>query len=230
MNLTRTLPPAGLAALAALTLAPQALAQGNSGKPGDPAAAAVSLDARPNPLVFGSLATLSGKLTGQTKAGVVIRFEQDTTRPYGDSYQPSQLAATTNSGGNWTVTAKPLVNTQYRAVAQNSPPVRSAARLVLVRTLVGLKLSDGTPRRGSLVRFSGSVRPAHDGARALVQKRSASGRWVTVARPLLRDAGTTYSTYSRRMRIFRDGVYRVKVAGDGDHVNGFSRTRTARVQ
>ena len=69
----------------------QALAQAPSGKPPKPpkpAAAAVSLDARPNPLVFGSLTTLSGKLTGQTKAGVVIRLEQDATLPYGDSYQP----------------------------------------------------------------------------------------------------------------------------------------------
>ncbi|MEJ7796847.1 MAG: hypothetical protein WKF42_00005, partial [Solirubrobacteraceae bacterium] len=66
----------------ALTPGSQALAQGNSGNSPKPAAA-VSLDARPNPLVFGSLTTLSGKLTGETKAGVVIRFEQDATLPYG---------------------------------------------------------------------------------------------------------------------------------------------------
>jgi len=46
----RALPPAGLAAVMALMLGSQALAQGNSGKPPKPAAAAVSLDARPNPL------------------------------------------------------------------------------------------------------------------------------------------------------------------------------------
>ena len=27
------------------------------------------------------------------------------------------------------------------------------------------------------------------------------------------------------MRVFRDGVYRVKVTGDGDHINGFSRLK-----
>ncbi|HEV2786221.1 MAG TPA: hypothetical protein VGV67_07540 [Solirubrobacteraceae bacterium] len=229
MKLTRLLPPAGLATVAALTLSPQALAQGNSGKPADPAAATVSLDARPNPLVFGSLTRLSGKLTGQTRAGVVIRFEQDATRPYGDSYEPSPLTATTGAAGHYTAMAKPLVNTQYRAIAQNSPPVRSAPRLVLVRPLVGLRLSDSTPRRGSLVRFSGSVYPAHDGQRVLIQKRSPSGRFVTVARPLLRDAGSTYSTYSRRLRVLRDAVYRVKIASHDDHVNGFSRTRSVTV-
>ena len=52
---------------------------------------------------------------------------------------------------------------------------------------------------------------------------------MTIARPLLRDAGTARSTYSRRVRVFRDGVYRVKVAGDADHVNGFSRARSINV-
>ena len=207
----------------------QALAQGKSDKPPKPAAAAVSLDARPNPLVFGSLTTLSGKLTGQTKTGVVIRFEQDATLPYGDSYQPSPLTATTGASGNYSVTAKPLVKTQYRAIAQASPPVRSAPRLVLVRTRVGLRLSDSTPRRGSLVRFSGSVTPAHDGLRVLIQKRSPSGRFVTVARPMLRDAGSTNSTYTKRLRILRDGVYRAKLPSDIDHANGISRTRSVTV-
>lgn len=49
---------------------------------------------------------------------------------------------------------------------------------------------------------------------------------MTVARTTLRDAGEATSTYSRRVRVSRDGVYRVKVAGDTDHVNGISRLRT----
>ena len=47
-----------------------------------------------------------------------------------------------------------------------------------------------------------------------------------MVRTKLRDAGSAKSTYSRRVRIYRDGVYRVKVAGDGDHINGFSRLKT----
>ena len=165
-------------------------------------------------------------MTGKDSGGVKIRFEEDATRPYGDSYKPSALTATTANNGKYSVAAKPLVNTQYRAIAQASPPVTSSARLVLVRTLVGLRVSDSTPRRGSFVTFSGSVFPAHDGARALIQRRTRSGSFVTVARPGLQDAGTQKSTYSKRLRIRSDGVYRVKVASDGDHVNGYSRTRT----
>ncbi len=59
-----------------------------------------------------------------------------------------------------------------------------------------------------------------------IQRRSPSGRFVTVARTRLRDAGTVRSTYSRRVRVYRDGVYRVRVTGDGDHINGVSRLKT----
>ena len=216
----------------ALAFVPAAAAQnpGNNGNGNNNNAAAVGLDANPAIIIFSSPTTLSGRVNDNaTGAGVTIRFEQDTTRPYGDSYRPSAVTATTSNNGRYSLRITPLVNTQYRAIAQASPPVASPPKLVLVRTRVGLRLSDSTPRRGSLVRFSGSVFPAHDGRSALIQKRSPSGRFVTVARTTLRDAGTARSSYSRRLRAGRDGVYRVKVTGDGDHVNGFSRLRAVDV-
>jgi hypothetical protein len=222
-SITRRAAPFGLAALATLTFSPQALAQGN---PNKPATSALSIDARPNPVVFGSVTTVSGKLTGSVKAATLVRLEADATAPYGDSYKLTTLTATTKANGDYSFAVKPLVNTSYRAIAQTSPNIRSAARMVRVRSLVGVRVSDSTPRRGSLVRFSGSVFPAHDGMRAQIQRRTSTGGWATVARPLLSDAGTDHSTYTRRIRIFRDGVYRVKVPADGDHVNGFSRTRS----
>jgi len=227
MNIKHIAGTGGAVVLAALAISPQVLAQGNSNKP--PQAVSVTLDAKPNPVVFSAVTTISGKVTGENKAGVVIRFEQDTTKPYGDQYTPSTLTTTTKAGGNFSVAYKPTVNTQLRAIAHTSPPVTSNARLVNVRPLVGLRVSDSTPRRGSLVTFSGSVFPAHDGSRASIQRRTSTGGWVTVARPLLNDAGTAKSTYTRRIRIFRDAVYRVKVAGHDDHVNGFSRLRTLTV-
>ena len=224
-SMSRTLRIATPAVAGLALLAPQVFAQGQGpNKP--PAASAVTLAAKANPLVFGQVTTLSGDVAGKDSSGVKIRFEEDATRPYGDSYKPSALTATTANNGKYSVGAKPLVNTQYRAIAQTSPPVTSAPRLVLVRTLVGLRVSDSTPRRGSLVTFSGSVFPAHDGSRALIQRRTRSGGFVTLARPALLDAGTQKSTYSKKLRVRSDGVYRVKVASDGDHVNGYSRLRT----
>jgi hypothetical protein len=230
-GITRRVAPLGLAALATLSFSPQVFAQGNSNKPPTtkPATSALSIDARPIPVVFSSVTTVSGKLTGSVKAGTAVRLEADATAPYGDSYKLTTLTTTTKARGDYSFAVKPLVNTSYRAIAQASPSIRSGARMVSVRSLVGIRLSDSTPRRGSLVKFSGSVFPAHDGTRAQIQRRTSTGRWITVARPMLADAGTDHSTYTRRIRIFRDAVYRVKVPTDGDHVNGFSRTRSISV-
>jgi hypothetical protein len=204
-------------------------APGGGGGGGGAATTISALDAKPNPVVFGSSTVLSGRLSGGTTGGVTVRLEADDTRPYGDAYKAATtptgapITATSEGSGRFAFTLRPQRNTQYRAIAQASPPVTSAPRLVLVRPLVGLIVSDRTPRAGALVRFRGTVRPPHDGRTVLIQRRSSTGRFTTVARTTLRDAGTVFSSYSRRVRINRDGTYRVKMAGDADHVNGFSR-------
>lgn len=204
-----------------------AFAQGNANKPTKPGQpVSVTLTAKDSVIVFGQTTALSGKITDNRAAGAVVRFEQDVTAPYGDSYTPSPLVATASKSGQYSISVAPSVNTLYRATAQVAPPVKSPAVLVRVRTRVSMNLSDSTPRRGSLLRFTGSVSPAHDGARALLQKRSPTGRWVTLARPLLTDAGTTRSAYSSRLRVYRDGDYRVKFAAHADHLNGFSVVKT----
>ena len=191
-------------------------------------ATAVTIQAKPGIEVFGGATVLSGRVSG-AKGGVVIRLQEDDSRPYGDSYKAAEATTTTANNGAYTLSVKPLLNTQYRAVAQAAPPVTSAATLVRVRILVGVNLSDATPRRGSLVRFTGTAMSAHDGRIVSIQKRSPTGRFITVSRTTLHDAGDARSTYSRRLRVSRDGVYRVKVAGDADHINGFSRVRAVRV-
>lgn len=194
--------------------------------PTSPTSPAVTLNANPTIVVYSGNTTLSGRLSGGAVGGVSLRLFQDTTRPYGDTYTPSNVTAKTDTNGKYSFAVKPLVNTQYRVVASTSPPATSPPKLVLVRIRVGLKVSDSTPRRGSRVRFFGSAFPAHDGRLVRIQRRSPSGRFVTVARTRLRDAGTVRSTYSRRVRVYRDGVYRVRVTGDGDHINGLSRLKT----
>ena len=205
---------------------------GGGGGGGNAATTVSALDARPSTVVFGSATTLSGRLSGGRVSGVTVRLEADDVRPYGDSYKAvasatgAPVSATSDQAGKFSFSLRPQRTTQYRVVAQASPPVTSTGRLVLVRPLVGLVVSDRTPRSGSLVRFRGTVRPPHDARTVLIQRRSPTGRFVTVARARLRDAGTVFSSYSRRIRVRRDGAYRVKLPGDADHVNGFSRVRT----
>jgi hypothetical protein len=194
-----------------------------------PSATSVTLNAASSTIVYSTPTTLSGRLSGPSSAAVAVRLQQDSTRPYGDAYTNSSLATTSAANGKYSFSVKPLVNTQYRVVAQTSPPITSSPRLVLVRMLVGVHASDLTPRRGSRVLFSGSVFPAHDGRLVAIQRRSSSGRFNTVGRTTLRDAGDAKSTYGLRVRVNRDGVYRVKVVGDDDHVNGLSRLKTLNV-
>jgi hypothetical protein len=221
-----------LTAVATVAIAAASASVATAQKPVKPpkGTQAVSLAAAPSIVVFGSSSSLSGDVTGPQTSGVTVRLEADDSRPYGDSYKPTGRTAVTAANGKYAFAVKPGLNTQYRVTAQTSPGVTSAPKLVLTRIRVGLKVSTTTLRSGSRVLFSGSVLPAHDGRLALIQKRSPTGRWVTVARTTLRDAGTSRSSFSRRLRITRDGTYRVKVSGDTDHVNGFSRTRTLDVR
>jgi hypothetical protein len=192
-------------------------------------AAALSIDAAPATLVFGSSSVLSGKLTGPKASGVLVRLEQDTTRPLGDSFVPTAKTATTTANGTWSVSVRPTVNTLYHAVAQTAPATTSPVERVNVRPLVRLSLSDSTPARGSLVRFSGAVAPQHDALRLLIQRRGTDGVFRTVVTTSLDDAGSSRSTYSRRLRIRSTGVYRTKIAQHSDHTNGYSPLKTLTV-
>jgi hypothetical protein len=208
-----------------LAVAPVALAA----KPPKPpkGSYAVSIGAAPTTVVFGRATQLSGFLAGPTVAGVTVRLEQDTTLPLGDKFTPTGMTTTTAANGAYSFAGvKPGVNSDYRAVAQTSPSTTSPVQLVNVRPLVGFKLSTSTPRRGARVRFSGSVLPAHNGLTVAIQRRSSTGSWVTVARSTLVAAGTTQSTYSKRLVIRRNGVFRVKLPAHADHVTGYSRTRS----
>ena len=75
---------------------------------------------------------------------------------------------------------------------------------------VTLKVSDATPRANSRVRFYGSVTPARDGRKVKLQKRGRGGKFKTVAETTLRDAGDARSTFSKRLKVKADGVYRAR--------------------
>jgi hypothetical protein len=177
-----------------------------------------------SPITFGGSTAISGKLTGPDKSGTSAELEADAF-PYADNDFAGVATTTSDANGDYSFTQQPQMNTRYRVVAKASPPVTSSIVTVLVRLHVTRIVSDSTPRAGRRIRFSGTVCPEHDGAIAAVQRRTSSGAFRRVATTKLRDVpGTTCSSYSRRVRIRRDGTYRVKVkSGDADHANGFSR-------
>jgi hypothetical protein len=188
-----------------------------------PAPGTLTIAAAPTTVTFGGSVTLSGKLAGSNSDGRMIRVEQDPL-PL-DSFADAG-SATTNAAGDWTLAVKPAANTRYRASSGN---VDSPTLDVAVRPAITLKLSDRTPKRGKRVRFFGQLCPEHDTVAIALQRRSPTG-WRTLAKPVLADMpGAACSSYSRRLRVRRNGAYRVRFVGDADHAAGNSRVRRAKV-
>jgi hypothetical protein len=190
-------------------------------------AAAVTIAATPPVVTFGKPVTIAGHVAGRPSTKVEL---EQTPFPYTDPFK-NAAQGSTDAAANYSFQVTPALNTRYH-VATKSPPATSADVTVLVRTKVGLRLSDRTPRRGARVRFKGSVLPAHDGARVRIQRRTLAG-WRTIARPVLRAAtpvdGVARSKYRKRIRVRRDSAYRTVMPSHGDHARGKSAKRRARV-
>jgi hypothetical protein len=178
-------------------------------------------------VTFGNGVTLTGKTKG-IAAGTTIEA-QANPYPYA-GFKPTGKTAVVDPTGNYSIAGVvPQAHTQYKVVAKSSPPQESGTVFVRVRLRVSFKVSDSTPKRGTRVRFSGTVAPAHDGKPVLIQKKTATG-YKTVTRTTLLDNGTATSKYSKSLKIRSRGTYRVVVqSADQDHDDGTSRSRTIRV-
>jgi hypothetical protein len=188
-----------------------------------PGGTGVSLTAKPAIVTWGQATMFTGKVSG-AGAATTVEIQRDPS-PFGDGFTVQRSVATTKNG-SFSVALLATVNTHYRAVATGPHAATSPTVLVGVRPKVGLSLSTATPTAGSTVRFFGSVKPPHDASPVAIQKRTGTGSWTTVARAVLRAAGTTRSAYSKLVTIRSAGTYRVKLAAHGDHLTGISRERT----
>jgi FtsP/CotA-like multicopper oxidase with cupredoxin domain len=217
---SRLLPIALLVAL--FTLPAGAVATHKPGHGGGGNTPPLTIASKPGLIVFGGSSTISGRLNGTGQDGGQPVELQANPFPYTAGFR-SAGTATSASNGNYSFVVKPGVRTRYRVRAQG---LTSAVRVVEVRLRVGLSLSDSTPRRAQIVSFSGRARPDHDGRTVQIQRRTSTG-YVTVRTTTTTDVpGAAYSAYSRSMRVYRDGTYRVVVlSGDQDHRAGISRRR-----
>jgi len=194
--------------------------EGEAQKPPKPGT--TTLKASAQQVTFSQPIALSGKVKG-AKQGVTVTIERRAVNS--TTYGPAGTA-TTDANGDFSFADRPAKSSVYKATAGTAASPEVA---VAVAPLVGLKVGDSTPRKGQRVRFKGTVRPQHDGTRVAIQRKRADGTWVTVRSPLLRDAGSTYSRYSKRIRIRRSGTYRTVIGAHADHAQGVSRERTLTV-
>lgn len=178
-------------------------------------------------VTFGQPTTISGTLTGPNSAGAVVTLEENPA-PYTGSFKSTGLTATTSATGAYSIVVSPSLNTRYRVTTGDKKATTTSPEVtVRVRVKVTLRLGDRTPRIGQRILFAGTVLPGHDGKIARIQRRTPSGSWRTVTTtPLVAASpvGTTpRSKYAKRVRINKNGTYRVRVApADGDHIAGTS--------
>lgn len=192
--------------------------------PGGGANQDLTIAATPNPVLWARAVTITGDLRGPDDAGKTVEL-QSNPWPYPGPFEPVSTA-TTNAQGEYTFKTVPSRYTDYRVVAKTSPEVVSDQVRVRVRMRINRRVSDTTPDVGQVVTFRGNVSPAHDGKTVYVQRRNAEGVWRTKATATLFDAGEskpTASAYEAELRVNRDGVYRVLVRRDEDHLGNKTR-------
>ena len=191
----------------------------------------LSLAAAPNPVAPGGATTLAGTLSGTGNSGRQVVLQANPF-PYNLGFQNASDVHMTNAQGGFAFPVLSVpINTQYRVVLPQNQAIQSPIIAVGVAPLVSARTKRvrRTPR-GAIVRFSGKVRPAHDGAQIAIQ-RLRRGAWVTISGTVARHATAAYSRYSKRVRLRRGGTFRV-FAGvtDGDHVPNTSRALRVRVR
>lgn len=183
----------------------------------------LSLSAAPSPVKFGASVTLSGNLTGPNKPGKAVTLSED---PFPDDAFAKVGTATVDAQGNYSFARSPTVNTRYRA---RQGGLESEILAVTVSPRVSLRVGDRTPAAGKRIRFSGRICPQHDGTSLAIQRRKAPKQWRTVRRVITAGASEGCSTYSRRVRVRRDSIYRTFFSADADHAASSSRARRINV-
>ena len=163
-------------------------------------------------VTFGKAVTISGTTTANT--AVTLRGD---AFPFNNSFGRVSTA-TSNAAGAYSFTVTPDTSTHYRVEVKKA---KSAVATLAVRWKVTRKVSTKHPKRGKRVLFSGLVSPAHVGGTASIQ-RNFGGVWKTVKTATLAASTSTSSAYSTRIRVRRNGTYRVRVEGDGAHDAGNS--------
>jgi hypothetical protein len=171
-------------------------------------------------IVFGEKVALTGTLTGEDAAGETVTLQEDPF-PFGEF--KNAVTTLTAANGSYRFERTPSVNVKYRARAKSKSPATSGEVLVKVAPKIDLTVSDTTPKSGQKVRFSGTVAPAHDGQKASIQRRTSSGRFKTIARATLADAGAAVSNWKRTLTINTTGTFRVVLPLHDDHATGKSR-------
>lgn len=177
--------------------------------------AEVTIAALPDPITFGELTSLTGRVASPRPSHVAVILQRSPSA--GGPWTEAATTTAASTGSYSFSDLAPSANTYYRVLSDGAT---STPLLVLVHLRVGLSVSRRHPPAGSVVRFEGHAAPAHRGHLVLIQRLGPRGHWHTIR--LTRVRGSWF--YSVKVRITRSGRYRAVVPPDAGHTAGVSPT------
>jgi hypothetical protein len=183
----------------------------------------------PNPVVYSKPYTIYGQLQGTGAAHAVVTLLTKGfpfTAPFSQFGNP----VVSNADGTYSfpITAA-LGSAQFQIHADTKPPIDTSILSVPVSSLISMHVRSHA-RRGTRVRFAGTVLPAQNGLLVRIQKRTRDGRFHNVAHTTLKRRSSTSSKYSLKLRVRRTGTYRALVVSAGGLVYpGLSTAKSVRV-
>ena len=190
----------------------------------------LTIDASPNPVLFGGPVTVSGVVGGRPPNTPIVL--QRNAFPFTAGFADYGNPQVTNANGQYSFPVLDVTSTtQFRVrTTQENPQVFSQVATEQVSVSVSVRARVRRSHGTADVLVTGVVRPAHEATPLAVQKKKG-GNWITVKGGVTRHASASSSGYSVKMHLRRGGTYRIFVrVTDGDHTNGVSPEFRVRVK
>jgi hypothetical protein len=166
-----------------------------------------------NPITFGDVTFVNGRLVGTGQANQPVTLEQSAP-PFTDWAAAQET--TSDVSGYYSFELRPADTMEYRATAQGTP---SKAVKIAVAPRIKFKASAAGTNG---VRFSGSFGPARPGELVTIQRRSSTGAWSTISSAGLRNGIVFNGRLRARYRITLRAFY----SGDDQHLAAHSNAVT----
>ncbi|UUY03772.1 fibronectin type III domain-containing protein [Svornostia abyssi] len=142
-------------------------------------------------ILWGGGTTVRGRVTGAGVRGLIVAMERQDY-PFRAPFREVKRRTTGADGAFFFPLDQVRSPARVRVVTRTSTPTTSPVVQVGTRLLVTVATLRAAPRRVTLV---GTVRPGVGRGRVVAQRRTASGRWVTLQRARVRRINATRTRF-----------------------------------